>query len=70
MQAHRIETTIGQDKTLTLENLPFYSGEQVEVIILSRSRNESGNPYPLRGTPVQYTDPTEPVAQEDWEVIR
>ena len=42
MLAHRIETIIGQDKTLTLENLPFYSGEQVEVIILSRSRNESG----------------------------
>ena len=71
MLAHRIETIIGQDKTLTLENLPFYSGEQVEVIVLSRSRNESGkHPYPLRGTPVQYTDPTEPVAQEDWEVTR
>ena len=71
MLAHRIETIIGQDKTLTLENLPFYSGEQVEVIILSRSRNESGqNRYPLRGTTVQYTDPTEPVAQEDWETTR
>jgi hypothetical protein len=35
MLAHRIETIISQDKTLTLENLPFHSGEQVEVIILS-----------------------------------
>ncbi|GFE67794.1 BrnA antitoxin family protein [Chroococcus sp. FPU101] len=40
MLAHRIETTINQDKTLTLENLPFHSGEQVEVIILSRPREE------------------------------
>jgi hypothetical protein len=71
MLAHRIETTINQDKTLTLENLPFRSGEQVEVIILSRPRRESGqNQYPLRGITVQYTDPTEPVAQDDWEVSR
>ena len=71
MLAHRIETTINQDKTLTLENLPFYSGEQVEVIILSRPRKESGqNPYPLRGTTIQYTDPTEPVAEDDWEVMQ
>jgi hypothetical protein len=69
MLVHRIETTINQDKTLTLENLPFHSGEQVEVIILSRSRRESRqNRYSLRGTIIQYTDPTEPVAQDDWEV--
>jgi hypothetical protein len=71
MLAHRIEAIINQDKTLTLENLPFYSGEQVEVIILSRPLRETGqNRYPLRGTTIQYTDPTEPVAQDDWEVMR
>lgn len=49
---------------LTLENLPFPSGEQVEVIILLRSpRQNSANQYLLRGTPIQYTDPTEPVSQ-------
>jgi len=67
MLAHHVETIISQDKTLTLENLPFHSGEQVEVIILSRSRRDSGqNHYPLRGTTIQYNDPTEPVAQDDW----
>jgi len=71
MLAHRIETIISQDKTLVLENLPFHSGEQVEVIIFSRPRTEPGqNRYPLRGTPIQYTDPTEPVAQGDWEATR
>jgi hypothetical protein len=70
MLAHRIETIIGQDRTLTLENLPFHSGEQVEVIILSRPQKEYGqNRYSLRGIPIQYTDPTEPVAQDDWEVM-
>jgi hypothetical protein len=34
MLAHRIETTINQDQTILLENLPFHSGENVEVIIL------------------------------------
>lgn len=71
MLAHRIEAIINQDKTLTLENLPFHSGAKVEVIILSRPLRETGqNRYPLRGTPIQYTDPTEPVAQDDWEVLR
>jgi uncharacterized transporter YbjL len=71
MMAHRIETIVKQDRTLTLENLPFHSGEQVEVIIFSRPRRESQtNRYPLRGTIVQYNDPTEPVGQDDWEVTQ
>jgi hypothetical protein len=38
MLAHRLEATVSHDRTLTLENLPFHSGEQVEIIILSRPR--------------------------------
>jgi len=26
--------------------------------------------YPLRGTPVYYEDPTEPVAEADWETLK
>jgi hypothetical protein len=67
MLAHRIETIVRQDRTLMLENLPFHSGERVEVIILSRPhRSSQRNQYPLRGTTLQYIAPTEPVAQEDW----
>jgi hypothetical protein len=69
MLAHRLQATIGHDKTLTLENLPFHSGEQVEIIILSQpSKVSDQNKYPLRGTAVQYVEPTEPVAQADWDV--
>ena len=25
--------------------------------------------YPLRGLPIQYIDPTEPVALSDWDVL-
>ena len=69
MLAHRIETTINQDKTLLLKNVPFHSGEKVEVVILvSPPQQTEQNYYPLRRTAIEYIDPTEPVAQNDWEV--
>jgi len=68
MQAYRIETTVAQDGTLTLSNLPLRAGETVEVIILVQPSVMLGRQrYPLRGTPIRYIDPTEPVAQADWE---
>ncbi len=71
MLAHRFEATVGHNRTLTLENLPFHSGEQVEIIILSRPHQASQQTgYPLRGTVIQYVEPMEPVAQNDWEVTQ
>jgi hypothetical protein len=68
MQAYRVETTVAQDGTLTLSNLPLRAGESVEVIILVQPSVTLGHQrYPLRGMPVCYIDPTEPVAQADWE---
>lgn len=63
MNAHRVETVIRQDKTVLLEDLPFQAGESVEVVIsqCTSKRNEDGR-YPLRGTPIEYIDPTEAVA--------
>jgi hypothetical protein len=66
-----VQTTIDNDGTLKLNNLPFPAGESVEVIILTRSSTSPRrNSYPLRGTPVTYIDPTEPVAQTDWEAAQ
>ena len=67
MQAYRVETTVQQDGTLTLDNLPLQAGEAVEVIILIHSSTASRTRYALRGTAVRYIDPNEPVAQADWE---
>ncbi len=65
--AHRIETTIQEDGTLTLDQLPFRAGQSVEVIILPHpAPAERGNPYPLRGVRIRYDRPFEPVAGEDW----
>jgi hypothetical protein len=71
MNAHRVETTINQDGTLTLKDIPFQAGDAVEVIILERPPKPNGeNPYPLRGQPVRYDDPTEPVAETEWGALR
>jgi hypothetical protein len=71
MQAYRINTTIQQDGMLMLSHLPLQAGEAVEVIILVQSfAAQCQSLYPLRGTPITYVDPTEPVAQADWEASR
>jgi len=71
MQAYRVETILEQDGTLTLSNLPLRAGEAVEVIILVQPPGlASHQPYPLRGTSVHYNEPTEPVAQEEWEAAQ
>ena len=35
----------------------------------TRSPSRDANLYPLRGLPIQYLDPTEPVALEDWDAL-
>ena len=71
MSAHRIETTLNQDGKLVLEDLPFQAGDPVEVIISPRPIKSNGqNVRPLRGQPIQYENPTDPVAPEDWNAIR
>ncbi len=71
MQAYRVETTLEQDGMLMLNNLPFQAGEAVEVIILVRPPVSLGQKrYPLRGKPISYINPTEPVAETDWEAVK
>jgi hypothetical protein len=66
-----VETTLDQDGTLTLTDLPFHAGDSVEVIILARpSKLAEQDRYPLRGKPIQYERPTDPVAQEEWEALQ
>ena len=67
-QAYRIHGQVSTDGTLTLENLPFQPGEEVEVIVLAQERQaREGRRYPLRGKPLVYRDPTAPVAESDWQ---
>lgn len=70
MYVYRIETSVGKDSSLTLERLPFKPGKEIEVIIIERNNRLQNKSYSLRGKPIRYDNPTEPVAQNDWEVIQ
>jgi hypothetical protein len=69
MRAYRVEQTLSEDGVLELRALPFQAGEIVEVIILSREdKVYETQSFPLQGQVLRYERPTEPVAQDDWEV--
>lgn len=79
MNAHKIETILNEDGTLTLSGLSFYAGDTVEVIIVKTSINKresasesklKNNVYPLEGKVIHYDNPTEPVALGDWEFLQ
>ncbi|MCP4347695.1 MAG: hypothetical protein GY795_19505 [Desulfobacterales bacterium] len=71
MQAHIYKLTMGESGVLTLKNLPFDVGEKIEVIIIPRSKSEHDKKrYPFWGKPITYINPTDPVAEEDWEVLK
>ncbi|MBA3246757.1 MAG: hypothetical protein H0T63_01585 [Pyrinomonadaceae bacterium] len=71
MNVHRIETTISQDRILTITDLPFQASDAVEVIVLESSLKPSSvNPYPLGGKPLRYDAPTEPVAEAEYNVMQ
>jgi hypothetical protein len=67
MDSHRIETTLEQDGTVTLNGLPFQAGDTVEVTVVAKAPKPKQNGYSLRGTTLTYKAPLEPVADEDWE---
>lgn len=71
MNAHRVETVVGQNRTVVLEELPFQAGDAVVVTVSHCSSNcNEKDRYPLRDTPIEYTDPTEPVASGAWGISR
>lgn len=71
MKAHRIETVFTEKGKLSLQNLPFKQGDEVEIIILERSSSKiTSDSYPLKGTVIRYDDPLEPATSpEAWEVL-
>jgi len=70
MHAVRVQAILKEDGTLTLDHLPFQAGVLVEVIVMSRSAPKTGDPYPFRGQEVHYERPFDPVAEDDWEVLK
>jgi hypothetical protein len=70
MNAVRIETTVDERGEVHLTKLPFPAGESVEVIVVRKRVHQQENGFPLRGVPIEYDRPTDPVAEEDWDALR
>jgi hypothetical protein len=67
--AHRTEVVLSEDGKLSLERLPFRVGQAVEVIILP-IRGPAPDAPSLHGAVIRYDRPTDPVAEDDWDVLR
>lgn len=60
------DTRTVENGELILQNLPFINGDKVDIILLKHAKKDS---YTLRGTELKYINPTEPVAENDWESL-
>lgn len=64
MRAHRAQSTVSEDGSVTVRGVPFSEGDEVEVIVLPRPRPTDRAPglRPLRGSVNRYDDPFEPAS--------
>jgi hypothetical protein len=71
VQAHWRETTVGEHGELLLEGLPFEAGQPVEVLVISkRAGPATAGDRSLRNSVLEYREPLEPVANEDWDALQ
>lgn len=71
MQVYAYEFTVEQKGKLVLQDLPFDIGAKIQVILIpTTTQAATQTQYPFWGKPVTYLNPTEPVAEEDWEVFQ
>ena len=70
MDAIRIETTVDEHGEVHLKKLPFPAGEAVEVTVVAKAARQRGSKFPLRGVPITYDRPTDPVAEDDWDAVQ
>ncbi len=68
MSAHHTTAVVREDGCVVLDQVPFQSGDKVDVLVYKSKRSEGKQArYPLHGTPVRFDHPTAPVCEEDWE---
>jgi len=71
MEGFQSRARVSPDGTLTLRDLPFLAGEEVEVVVTAAApRADESDLYPLRGLPLHYPEPFAPVAEGDWDALR
>jgi len=58
---------IPADKLMEVYQLIHYF--RLGLLHEQQQSQSNNNLYPLRGTKIEYKNPTEPVATEDWDVL-
>jgi hypothetical protein len=61
-----IENQKIENGQVTLKNLPFSNGDEVSIFLWKTTKSKY---YPLRGKFIKYLNPTEPVSENDWDVL-
>jgi hypothetical protein len=71
VQAHWRETTVGENGDLVLEGLPFEPGQPVEVLVVSKTAgSKTAGSRSLRDSVLEYHEPLEPIASQDWDALQ
>jgi hypothetical protein len=71
MQSHWRHTTVGEHGELVLEGLPFEAGQPVEVLVIAKDTGKrTTGDRSLRDSVLEYFEPFEPVAGEDWDALK
>lgn len=70
MKTFRTAAVVDPERQVHLRGLPFDPGEEVEVVLQGREEPAGAERYPLRGVPVRYDEPFEPVTAGDWDAVR
>ena len=72
MEAHRTEAVVEKGGSVTVRDVPFPEGEQVEVIVRSRERahEQTDGGSPLRGSVRRYEQAFDPASDADnWDAL-
>jgi len=72
VEAHWRETTVGEHGELILKGLPFEPGQPVDVLVVSKTAESTtaAGSRNLRGSVIEFHEPLEPVASEDWDALQ
>jgi len=62
--------TVQGNSSLVIAKTPFRAGDIVEIIVKHKSDSQKQNKYPLGGQPLIYQEPTESVADSEWEALQ
>lgn len=70
MDIFRTKAKMAEDGSLTIKDLPFNKGEQVNVIVQRHRNNDPTHArYPLRGTLLKYEQPFSSVDEDEWDAL-